>query len=101
MKAKAVLLEFEPLLRYAKAMYPDFSEEGGTVKQDFEVPDSSLLSPLKERASSLQIETRLDMKMIAQAKDVLEGKAKSVKIVSDIHNVDRTFGATLSHEISM
>ena len=38
--------------------------------------------------------------MIKEAMDVLEGRSKHVVITNTIHNVDRTFGATLSHEIS-
>ena len=39
--------------------------------------------------------------MIEKSKDVLEGKAKSVDINLEVTNEDRTFGSTLSHEISM
>ena len=42
-----------------------------------------------------------DYKVIEQAKDVLEGKAPKVDIDMRITNVDRTFGATLSNEISL
>ena len=38
--------------------------------------------------------------MLELAKDVLDGKSKNVKIDMTITNVDRTFGATLSNEIS-
>ncbi len=38
--------------------------------------------------------------LIEKAADVLSGKSKQLKLEMDIENTDRTFGATLSHEIS-
>lgn len=80
---KATLLEFEPVLRNAAVMYPGVNIVGGSVKQDF------------------QMTTRLDHKILEDAKDVLEQKKDKIALEYPITNYDRTFGATLSYEISM
>ena len=82
LNAKAQSLEFERVLRNAQHMYPDFSVHGGSVKQDFE------------------LEKRLDYKVIEKAKEVLDTGKGRVEFSHAIHNVDRTFGATLSYEIA-
>lgn len=47
-----------------------------------------------------QLEKRLDNKLIEQAKQVINGKQKSVKISLMINNECRAFGSTLSYEIA-
>jgi glutamate synthase (NADPH/NADH) large chain len=47
------------------------------------------------------IERRLDMKVIEAAREVLDGKKERVELEMKICNEDRTFGATLSNEISL
>ena len=80
---KASSLNFEAMLKNALEMRPGVSILGGTVKQDFE------------------LEKRLDMEVIDQAMDVIEGKASAVVIEEKITNEQRTFGATLSNKISL
>ena len=79
---KATLLEFGSLLKNAALLYPTVDIRGGTLKQDF------------------QLENRLDCKVIAAAKSVLESGTGQCRLSYDIHNHDRTFGTTLSYEIS-
>jgi hypothetical protein len=79
---KATMLEFGSLLKNAALLYPTVDIRGGTLKQDF------------------QLENRLDCKIIDAAKSVLESGTGQCKLSYDIHNHDRTFGTTLSYEIS-
>lgn len=79
---KAELLDFSNILANALELRPNTNIKGGSVAQNFEH------------------EKRLDNKVLELAKDVLDGKSKNVKIDLTIRNVDRTFGATLSNEIS-
>ena len=51
-------------------------------------------------AQNFDIDKRLDQIAIQQAMDVLDGKQDSIRMDMKITNVDRTFGATLSNEIS-
>lgn len=80
---KEASLNFDSILFNTRNLRPDVSVKGGSVKQEFD------------------IEKRLDMKVIELAKDVLEGRSKHVDIQLQITNVDRTFGATLSNQISL
>uniref|UniRef100_A0A0B7B9R4 glutamate synthase (NADH) n=1 Tax=Arion vulgaris TaxID=1028688 RepID=A0A0B7B9R4_9EUPU len=79
---KAKLLDFSNILKSALDFRPGTNIKGGSVAQDFE------------------FEKRLDNKVIELARNVLDGKEKHVKIELPICNEDRTFGATLSYEIS-
>ncbi len=76
-------LNFDSILLNAKTLRPDANINGGSVKQVFD------------------IEKRLDQKVIELAKDVLEGKQEKVNMEFKITNEDRTFGATLSNQISL
>ena len=80
---KAATLNFEALLKNALAMRPGVSIIGGSVKQDFE------------------LEKRLDQQLIELSREVLEGRSKTVDIEMKIQNEQRTFGATLSNQISL
>uniref|UniRef100_A0A914W3F6 glutamate synthase (NADH) n=1 Tax=Plectus sambesii TaxID=2011161 RepID=A0A914W3F6_9BILA len=79
---KATLLEFGSLLKNAALLYPNVDIRGGSLKQDF------------------LLEKRLDNKVIEAAMSVLESGTGQCNLSYDIHNYDRTFGATLSFEIS-
>jgi len=83
MNYKEASLNYKSILINAQTLRPDVSVKGGSVAQDF------------------GIEKRLDMKVIEQAKEVLEGKKDRIELDMKISNVDRTFGATLSNEISI
>jgi glutamate synthase (NADH) len=76
-------LNFDSILLNAKTLRPDANINGGSVKQVFD------------------IEKRLDQKVIDLAKDVLDGKQDKVYMELKISNEDRTFGATLSNQISL
>jgi glutamate synthase (NADH) len=76
-------LNFDSILLNAKTLRPDANINGGSVKQVFD------------------IEKRLDQKVIELAKDVLEGKQEKINMEFKITNEDRTFGATLSNQISL
>lgn len=80
--AKAKLLDYTAILQNALQMRPGINIVGGSMDQDF------------------QLEKRLDYRVIDDAIDVLDGKQKSINLEYTICNEDRTFGATLSHEIS-
>uniref|UniRef100_A0A2C9JI59 glutamate synthase (NADH) n=1 Tax=Biomphalaria glabrata TaxID=6526 RepID=A0A2C9JI59_BIOGL len=79
---KAALLDFKNILTNALDLRPGTNIKGGTTQQEFE------------------LQKRLDNKVIDMARDVIDGKSKHIKINLPICNEDRTFGATLSHEIS-
>ncbi|XP_076076951.1 uncharacterized protein LOC143047651 isoform X1 [Mytilus galloprovincialis] len=79
---KAKLLDFSKILKNALDMRPGINIKGGSIPQLFE------------------LEKRLDYKVYAQAKDVIEGLKKNVEIEMNITNEDRTFGSTLSYYIS-
>ncbi|XP_067951479.1 uncharacterized protein [Watersipora subatra] len=79
---KAALLQYEPILRCANKLHRGTNVVGGSVKQDFE------------------LEKRLDYSVIAKAHSVVEGHSQECKLTMPIFNHDRTFGATLSYEIS-
>ncbi len=64
-------------------MFPDTNIIGGSVSQNFD------------------LESRLDYQVIEACRDVLDGKAEKVELTYPIRNVHRTFGTTLSYEISM
>ena len=46
------------------------------------------------------LEKALDVKLISEAMDVLEGKTESVEIFTDVSNLNRSVGTMLSYEIS-
>jgi glutamate synthase (NADPH/NADH) len=81
--AKTKLLNFKNMLKNALEMRPDANIRGGSVAQDF------------------NLSSRMDYEVIEKAKDVLEGKAKSIELHLKITNDQRTFGATLSNAISV
>ena len=51
--------------------------------------------------SSIVLSRFQDNVAIEKAKDVLDGKSTKVEMSLHARNIDRTFGATLSHMISM
>lgn len=81
--AKAKLLNFSSILKNALELRPGASIRGGSVPQD------------------MNLESRLDYEVIEKAKDVIEGTSPHIDIQMSIRNNMRTFGATLSHVISM
>ncbi|XP_013383645.1 glutamate synthase [NADH], amyloplastic-like isoform X2 [Lingula anatina] len=80
--AKAKLLDLGPILHSAAEMKPGVNIVGGSVAQDFKLAN------------------RLDNQLIKAAMDVLEGKSSQCNIDMTVCNEDRTFGATLSYEVS-
>ena len=83
--SKAQLLDFSKILYNAQKQNPEASILGGSLAQDF---------GLKNReAANLMMEA---------SEDVLSGKNPGPKTISlKISNADRTFGATLSNQISL
>ncbi|XP_025097686.1 putative glutamate synthase [NADPH] isoform X1 [Pomacea canaliculata] len=79
---KAQTLHFERILKNALDIRPGTNIVGGSVNQIHD------------------LEQRLDNEVIEKAKNVIEGREKQVIIDLEVHNVDRTFGATLSNYIS-
>ncbi|XP_076373844.1 uncharacterized protein LOC143258566 isoform X2 [Tachypleus tridentatus] len=79
---KAGLLDFTPILFNALKLRPGVNIVGGSVSQDF------------------KLFKRLDCKLLKEAADVLEGKAKTVSIKMNICNEDRSFATTLSYHIA-
>ena len=80
---KEASLNYDSILVNAQSLRPGASIRGGSVAQSFE------------------LEKRLDMQVIERARDVLEGRSSRVDAEFNITNQDRTFGATLSNEISL
>ena len=80
---KAEMLVFDKILRNALEMRPGVSINGGSIPQDFE------------------LHRRLDNDLIEKCKDVIEGKVPKINLDMNIHNEDRTVGATLSYHIAM
>ena len=80
---KAKFLTFDAILKPALQMRPGVNVVGGSVPQDF------------------KLGSRLEEKVIAQCMEVIEGKKANITMDLDIHNEERTFGATLSYHISM
>lgn len=80
---KEASMNYESILLDARTLRPDAITIGGKVKQMHE------------------IEKRLGFKAIELARDVLDGKAEKCYMEFKITNEDRTFGATLSNEISL
>lgn len=74
-------LDLSEILINANTLRSDVNIVGGSVKQDFE------------------LESRLDTKIIPLCMDVIDGKAQEITLEYEITNFQRTFGATLSHEI--
>ena len=83
MNYKEASLNYDSILLNAQTLRSDVCIRGGSVKQDF------------------GMEKRLDMKVIEQARGVLEGREERIDLEMKITNEDRTFGATLSNEISL
>ena len=83
MNFKEASLNFDCILLDARTLRPNASTRGGTMQQMFD------------------LDKRLDEKAIAGAKDVLDGKQARVSMEMKITNFDRTFGATLSNQISL
>ena len=83
MNYKEASMNYEAILLNAQSLRPNVSILGGSVKQVFD------------------LEKRLDQTVIKLAGDVLDGKCKRVDIDLKITNQDRTFGATLSNQISL
>ena len=83
MNFKEASLNYDSILLRAQNLRPDVNIKGGSVKQIFD------------------IEKRLDQKVIELARDVLDGKKDRIDLEFNITNVDRTFGATLSNQVSL
>ena len=83
MNYKEASLNYDSILLNASTLRPNVSIAGGSVPQQFD------------------IEKRLDQKVIELAQDVLDGKQARCTIEMKIKNEDRTFGATLSNQISL
>lgn len=96
---KAKLLEFEKLLRNALSMYPDTDIRGGSMQQDFALEKRLDYKVLHSARMSLSMPSLL-LQVIEAAKTVLETGKGQVTFESQITNNSRTFGATLSYEIS-
>ncbi|TRY70669.1 hypothetical protein TCAL_09685 [Tigriopus californicus] len=79
---KASLLNFNAILMDASKIRPDASIVGGSVEQDFE------------------LEKRLDSEIIPLCQDAIDGKEGVILVEREINNNQRSFGATLSHEIA-
>lgn len=79
---KASLLNFDAILMDASKLRPEASIVGGSVEQDFE------------------LEKRLDSEIIPLCQDAIDGKQGVILVEREINNDQRSFGATLSHEIA-
>ncbi len=83
MNFKEASLNYDSILLKAQNLRPDVNIKGGSVKQIFD------------------LDKRLDQKVIELARDVLDGKKDRIDLQFNITNVDRTFGATLSNQVSL
>lgn len=80
---KAKTLNLNLILQNALHLRPGVNIKGGSEIQDF------------------QLEQRLDNQLIEQARPVIDGSQKSIRIELNINNECRAFTSTLSYHISM
>jgi len=80
---KKGMLDFSKILTQALSLRPGVNIVGGTVGQDFE------------------LSKRLDVGLIEKCAPVIEGKMKKIDLDVKIYNEQRTFGATLSNQVSL
>ena len=93
MVGRADILEINKAVDFWKAKGLDFSKI-------FYIPETDQDSPKRQiEPQPCDTENILDRKLIADAKDALEGK-KKVEISYPVHNYDRTVGAMLSGKIA-
>ncbi|KAK7108161.1 hypothetical protein V1264_015947 [Littorina saxatilis] len=79
---KAMMLNFDRILKNALEIRPGTNITGGSVQQIF------------------GMEKRIGHQLIEKTRDVVEGTSKQVVVDMVVTNEDRTFGATLSNFIS-
>lgn len=79
---KAATLDLSLLLKNALELRPGTNIIGGSETQDF------------------VLEKRADNELIARAQPVIDGKQKSIEIVSTINNEERAYTSTLSYTIA-
>ena len=90
---RADILEMNKAVSFWKAKGLDFSKIFYTYETDEDSPKRQI------EPQPCDTENILDRKLIADAKDALEGN-KKVEISYPVHNYDRTVGAMLSGEIA-
>ena len=78
---KASKLDLRPILRSGETLNPK-------------------ASPKRITDQDHGLDKALDVKLVKEAMDVLEGKTKSVEIFTDVNNLNRSVGTMLSYEIS-
>ena len=80
---KSSFLHFDAIFKNALEMRPGTNIKGGSIAQDF------------------QLSSRLEEKVIAKCRDVIDMTRDNISLDYDIGNVQRTFGATLSYYVSL
>uniref|UniRef100_A0A1I7SQC1 glutamate synthase (NADH) n=1 Tax=Bursaphelenchus xylophilus TaxID=6326 RepID=A0A1I7SQC1_BURXY len=80
---KATQLEFGQILTNARLLYPDVNIRGGSIKQFHEINE-------------------LEQKILKKLDGFFDGQGENKRVFNDhIRNIDRTFGARTSYEVSI